>query len=123
MKIYIIDDDLEFAEVVSELIVRLYPRQCEIQFFTNAVQAINAMDGEGPDLIFLDVLLDGPDGFTLLNEMQSYPDLAKVPVVLLTSLKLDRANLRQYGVVGVLSKTEMVPEQLNELLVKYGGDE
>jgi len=126
MKIFIVDDDIEFSEVVKEMILRGAKDDnkkddgaIKIQHFTNAIEAINATSEQVPDLIFLDVLLDGPDGFTLLNEMQSYGDLAKVPVVLLTSLDFAGKDLSRYGVVEILNKSEMVPEQVHALIAKY----
>lgn len=120
MKIFIVDDDLEFAEVVKDLILVVHAENYEIKLFTNAIETINAMVDEVPDLIFLDVLLDGPDGFTLLNEMQSYEDLAKVPVVLMTSLDFGGRDLSRYGVVATLNKSEMTPEQISTILEDYG---
>ena len=124
MKIFIIDDDLEFASVVGDLILKdaQYSRksrdEIEIRHFTNALEAINATADEVPDLILLDILLDGPDGFTFLNEMQSYEDLAKVPIILMTSLNMTGKDLSRYGVVGVLNKSEMTPEQMTNLIMK-----
>jgi len=120
MKIFIVDDDLEFAEVVKDLILVVHAKNYEIKLFTNAIETINAMADEVPDLIFLDVLLDGPDGFTLLNEMQSYEDLAKVPVILMTSLDFGGRDLSRYGVVATLNKSEMTPEQISTILEDYG---
>jgi len=121
MKIFIIDDDREFSNVVEEMILRgVGSVEIKIQHFTNAIAAINATAEDVPDLIFLDVLLDGPDGFTFLNEMQSYEDLAQVPVVLLTSLDFTGRDLKRYGVVSILNKSEMTPEQINKLVEQYG---
>ena len=125
MKIFIIDDDLEFANVVGDLILKGVqdsgaPRdEIKVQHFTNALEAINATASEVPDLILLDILLDGPDGFTFLNEMQSYEDLAKVPIILMTSLNMAGKDLSRYGVVGVLNKSEMTPEQMNSLILRF----
>jgi len=117
MNIFIVDDDLEFSEVVAGMLVHVAGESSlQVRYFTNAIEAINATSEEVPDLIFLDVLLDGPDGFTLLNEMQSYEDLAKVPVVLMTSLEFAEQDLSRYGVVAILNKSEMVPEQLSEII-------
>ena len=125
MKIFIIDDDLEFANVVEDLILKgmqdsgASRDEIKVQHFTNALEAINATTSEVPDLILLDILLDGPDGFTFLNEMQSYEDLAKVPIILMTSLNMAGKDLSRYGVVGVLNKSEMTPEQMNSLILRF----
>ena len=70
-------------------------------------------------MVFLDILLDGPDGFTFLNEMASYTDTAKVPIVVVTSLDLAGNDLTSYGVVGVLQKDRMVPREIREYAERY----
>ena len=67
-----------------------------------------------PDLILLDVLLDGPDGFTLLHELSSYDDTAKIPIILATSLRLNLADLSVYNVKNILYKDIMTPVDIAE---------
>lgn len=113
--IYVIDDDRVMAECIA--------RMCggvETRMFTNAIEAMAAIaDGEMPNLIFLDVLLTGPDGFTMLHEMVSYEDTARVPVVLVTSLDMSGRDLSTYGVVGVLEKEEMRPDDIVKYVRRY----
>ncbi|MBO4812943.1 response regulator [Candidatus Saccharibacteria bacterium] len=112
--IFVIDDD----EIMAECIARW--AKGEVKKFTNAIEAMNAIsDGVLPDMIFLDILLDGPDGFTFLNEMVSYDDTAKIPVVVVSSLDLSKYNLAEYGVVKVLSKDTMVPADIKECVDEY----
>ena len=111
--IYIIDDD----DIMAECIARAVDAPARI--FSNAIEAINAIDDEFPDLIFLDILLDGPDGFTFLNELASYQDTAKIPIVIVTSLDLSGRNLEQYGVVGILSKDDMTPKEIKAYVDQY----
>lgn len=113
MLAYIIDDD----EIFAECLARYLPEDFEVRKFRNVIEAISAMDEEMPDIVFLDVLLDGPDGFTLLNEMASYSDTAKVPIAIVSSLEIaDSAELKDYGVIKVLNKAEMTPESVKECL-------
>ena len=72
-------------------------------------------------LIFLDIMLDGPDGFTFLNELVSYTDTAKIPIVIVSSLDFDNVDLSIYGVVGVLNKDTMVPEDIKRYAKEYCG--
>ena len=114
--IFVIDDDKVMGECVA--------RACreDVRLFTNAIEAMEILsDGMMPDLIFLDILLDGPDGFTFLNEMASYSDTAKIPVVVVTSLDLGEQDLSVYGVVGILSKETMRPEEVREYVEEYVG--
>lgn len=113
--IYVIDDD----EVMAGCIARAC-RGHKTRIFGSAIAAMKGIsDGELPELIFLDVLLTGPDGFTLLNELVSYSDTAKIPVVIVSSLDLKEQDLAQYGVVGILNKDEMLPEEINEYAKRY----
>ena len=45
-------------------------------------------------MIFLDILLTGPDGFTFLNELISYSDTAKIPIVIVSSLDFSGKDLK-----------------------------
>ena len=116
--IYVIDDD----EIMADCIVQACGEVDQIYVFSNAIEAVKAIDETGvPDLIFLDILLDGPDGFTLLNELASYDDTAKIPVVVVSSLDLTKQDLKAYGVVGVLDKSVMVPSEIKRYVEKYNG--
>ena len=112
--IYVIDDD----EIMAGCIARAISGTVKV--FSNAIEAMSEIsNGEIPDLIFLDILLDGPDGFTFLNELVSYDDTAKIPIVVVSSLKFDESQLGVYGVVGVLSKEKMRPEDIRRYEDEY----
>ena len=113
MLAYIIDDDKIFAECLERFLraaAKDVP-QLMTKHFSNVIDAVAEMNEDVPDVIFLDVLLDGPDGFTLLNEMASYDDTARVPIVIVSSLDI-RQDLKDYGVVAVLDKATMTPEDV-----------
>lgn len=113
--IYVIDDD----EIMAECIARACEGVDEVRTFSNGIAAVQALDEEMPQVIFLDIMLDGPDGFTLLNELASYEDTAKVPVVVVTSLDLAGRDLRDYGVVGILDKSTMTPQEIEDYAWEY----
>ena len=114
--IFVVDDD----KVMGGCVARACGGSDEARVFTNGIEAMEAIsEGEVPRLIFLDILLDGPDGFTFLNELVSYSDTAKIPVVVATSLDLSGQDLSAYGVVGVLSKETMRPEEVREYVEQY----
>lgn len=132
--IYVIDDDEIMAECIAracktkglkkvdqirdKVIDRSSER--EVRMFTNGIEAMAAISGgELPKLIFLDILLDGPDGFTLLHELVSYADTAQVPVVVVSSLELPAEELTPYGVVGVINKDKMTPREVREYVARY----
>ena len=112
--IFVIDDDAVMAGCMA--------RACggNAKIFTNAVLAMEDIArGVLPDLIFLDILLDGPDGFTFLNELVSYDDTAKIPIVVVSSLDYEKVDLSEYGVVGFLSKEKMRPKEIKDYVERY----
>lgn len=117
--IFVIDDDVVMARCVARAVRKAGE---EVKIFTNAIEAMAAVDEGAPKMILMEILLTGPDGFAFLNELISYPDTAKIPVVIISGLDFSRAELRAYNVVGVLKKEEMRPEEITELVRKYAGD-
>ena len=107
------------AKNIDQLAANTANTEHTIEHYKNAIDAINSLSDPLPALIFLDILLPGPDGFTFLNELVSYPDTAQIPVVLVTSLNLPKDNLQEYGVVGILNKETMKPSDVEKYAERY----
>ena len=116
--IYVVDSDPIMAECVARAC-----GGCDARIMTDAVAAVQALAEGVPDLIFLEIMLVGPDGFTLLNELVSYEDTAKVPVVIVTGLDLAGRDLSDYGVVKVLDKSKMKPADIRRCVERFTGVE
>lgn len=110
---FILEDDPIFARLFSKSLRRAFPNTT-ISTFENAIDAINALpDGcTPPSVIILDVLLTGPDGFTFLNEIASYPDLSNIPIIIVSSLNFPMQTLESYNVKKILNKATMTPQDL-----------
>lgn len=110
--IFIIEDDPDFAEIYQKHLTRYFP-EIPQQVFYNAIEANAAFselsEEELPSLIILDILLTGPDGFTLLNELLSYPETSQIPVLLISSLNLGGISLQAYNVRAILNKETFTP--------------
>lgn len=123
--VYVIEDDPTMADVIA-LAARstvLFDENGQethpgVQVFNDAVEPMSEIDKALPDVILLDVLLSGPDGFTFLNELISYHDTAKIPVVLITSLDMSKHDLEHYGVFRTLNKAEMTPEDIRDAVLE-----
>ena len=113
--IFIIEDDPDFAEIYQKHLKRNFPEN-PLQIFYNAIEANAAFselsEEELPALIILDVLLTGPDGFTLLNELLSYPETSQISVLLISSLNLGQMSLQAYNVRAILNKETFTPADL-----------
>ena len=115
--IYVIEDDKLMADCIISAVQSV--SKVEVKHFSDVVTAVQALENGVPDLIFLDILLTGPDGFTFLNELVSYSDTARIPVVIASSLDFGDKDLSGYGVVGVLSKEKMIPEDIKKYVGEY----
>jgi CheY-like chemotaxis protein len=80
---------------------------------------MSAIDEELPKLIFLDILLDGPDGFTFLNELASYSDTAKIPIIIVSSIDISGKDLSSYGVVKIVNKEKMTPAEIKSYVNEF----
>ena len=52
----------------------------------NGQQALDAVAQEKPDLILLDLMMPGIDGFEVLRRLRANPDIADIQVVILSAL-------------------------------------
>jgi signal transduction histidine kinase/CheY-like chemotaxis protein/flagellin-specific chaperone FliS len=82
-QILVIDDD----ENVQDLMQRLLSREgFRVIGATNGAKGIQLAKEFKPDVITLDVLMPGQDGWSVLNQLKSDPDLARIPVVMQSML-------------------------------------
>ena len=109
--VYILEDD----EIMGDLFSKYLNGIADVKMFSDAISAISEISEDKPALIFLDILLTGPDGFTFLNEIVSYEDTAKIPVVIVSSLDLKTENLKNYNVVKILKKEELLPDDIKNI--------
>ncbi len=114
--ILVVEDDRGWEAYYWRLL-----RGYELVFCHDGIAAINEMDIAVPDLVILDVLLTGPTGFAVLNEMRSYPELAEVPVAIISSVAIKEELAQQYGVVATFDKGELEPADILALAKEYDG--
>jgi DNA-binding response OmpR family regulator len=112
--IFVLEDDRGWESYYRRIL-----KDKDLRFYRDGIAAIAGMDEEVPDLVILDVLLTGPTGFAVLNEMRSYPELMNVPVAIVSSVSIATDIAEKYGVVAVLDKGKMRPEELKELVGRY----
>ena len=78
-----------------------------------------AAERHRPDLILLDVMMPGINGFEVYERLQQHPCLRAIPVLMLTALA-QRAEMEravEMGVAGYLTK----PFEPNDLLAAIAG--
>ena len=77
-----IDDDAGISEVLA---AGLYLQGFESIKASNGRQALELLKTEKPDVVVLDVMMPGLDGFQICRTLKETPETSKLPVVFLTA--------------------------------------
>lgn len=112
-KIMWVEDD----EFLSDIIARKFSAQgCLLVHTTNGEEAINVLKKEIPDLILLDILLPGIDGFEILRQIKSDSKTQNIPVILLSNLgqKADVEKGKHLGAERFLIKATVTLDEIVE---------
>jgi DNA-binding response OmpR family regulator len=81
-RILIIDDEIEFAEMVK---MRLEANRYIVETAANGEEGLKKIQAQMPNLILLDVMMPGLDGYEVLRRLRHDPKMRHVPVVMLTA--------------------------------------
>ena len=90
---------------------------------SNGDEAIALLNRTPPDIVLADVGMPGPSGYDIAQHIKDTPNLAHIPVVLLTGAfePIDQAKATAVGCDGVLAKPfepQLVIGRVKELLAK-----
>jgi signal transduction histidine kinase len=91
MRLLLVDDD---PRQVAVLRAHLGPLDHTLLTASGGAEALLLLEGEAVDLVLLDLRMPGIDGIDVLHHIRARPELARLPVVLITSLHERGARLR-----------------------------
>ena len=90
-RILIVDD---LVPNIRLLEVKLTAEYYDVLTATNGEDALEIARNEKLDLILLDALMPGMDGFEVCRQMKADTNLAHIPVIMLTALEESRNRVR-----------------------------
>jgi signal transduction histidine kinase len=90
--VLIVDDERRNAELLK---VMLTPEGYTFLTATNGEDALGLLAEHKPDLILLDVMMPGMDGYQVVGKIKENPATRNIPVIMLTAL--DDRNSRMLG--------------------------
>jgi CheY-like chemotaxis protein len=109
--VLLVDDEFALTDTLKEF---LEDEGYAVECAGNGQEALQAMERRVPDLVVSDMMMPLVDGYALLREMRSRPNLKSVPVLLTSSVSsrtvLSRDALLEFS--GFLQK----PFKLNAFL-------
>lgn len=111
--ILVIEDD----DIVARTIERsLRGDDFRVTLTNSGVEGLKAARRRPPDMVILDVIMPGMDGYTVCREMRADPLLAEVPILFLTAKVKDEDKITGFsaGADDYLSK----PFNIDELILR-----
>jgi len=81
-KILIIDDDVDTLKLVG---LMLQKQSYQIVAANNGLQGLEQAENENPDLILLDVMMPGMDGYEVARRLRANPLTANTPILMFTA--------------------------------------
>jgi two-component system phosphate regulon response regulator PhoB len=102
-RILVVEDERDIAALVA---YHLTKEGYRVRTTEGGEEALEAVSAEKPDLIVLDLMLPGFSGYEVLQELRRRPEMADVPVVVLTARRdeADRVKGLELGADDYVTK-------------------
>lgn len=108
--VLVVDDAPEIVSVLGALLEPHY----RVRVATSGARALQVAASEPqPDLILLDILMPGMDGYAVLEQLHAHPELRDVPVIFITAL--DEAENEEHGLA--LGAVDYIPKPVQPAIV------
>lgn len=112
-KILVIEDDKFLRELIAR---KLREENYEVAEAFDGEEGIKKVKEERPDLILLDLILPGIDGFEVLEKIGQDPQISEIPVIILSNLgqRDDIERGLKLGAIDYLVKAHFTPGEIIE---------
>jgi DNA-binding response OmpR family regulator len=112
-KVLIIEDDQFLRELIGQKLIR---EGYEVVEAVDGEKGLDSVKKSSPNLVLLDLILPGIDGFEVLTEIKKDPNLSAIPVIILSNLgQRDEVEKGlKMGATDYLIKAHFTPAQIIE---------
>ncbi len=110
-KILVVEDDVFLREMITR---KLLLEKFEVVPANDGEEGIEKAKKEKPDLVLLDLILPGIQGYEVLSKIKEDKATAKVPVIILSNLgqKEEVEKGLKMGAVDFLIKANFDPDEI-----------
>jgi signal transduction histidine kinase/DNA-binding response OmpR family regulator len=112
--VLVIDDDPNARDLISRVLLR---EGLQVECAANGEEGLQRAGTLHPDIIILDVLMPGMDGWAVLAALRARPDMADVPIIMATIVE-DQARGFALGATEHLLKP-LDGSRLTQILRRY----
>lgn len=109
-KILIIEDDKFLRRLIGQ---KLINEGYDILEAVDGEEGLKKVKEARPDLVLLDLILPGIDGFEVLAKLKSDPVTSVIPVIILSNLDQKEKGLKM-GAIDYLIKAHFTPGEIIE---------
>lgn len=95
-RILVVDDDPRMARILSRMI-QATGRNCKVIRAYDGQEGLREMRRRHPDLVLLDLVMPGMDGYSVLAQMQQDAELRRIPVAVITAQTRTSEEERRLG--------------------------
>jgi two-component system sensor histidine kinase/response regulator len=124
--VLVVDDNPKNVQIIALL---LHEQKYKIIIAVNGKSAIDLVERARPDLILMDVMMPGMDGFEACQIIKIKPENANIPVIFLTALSEKVNIVKGFEAGGVdyitkpFNKEELISRIKTHLELKFARDE
>ncbi len=102
-RVLIVEDNPDLVEVLM-LFLASVSRNLEITMARSGFEALEKIKDKAPDLVILDVMMPGMDGFEVISRLRRLPETERIPVMVLTGYNDAIARAKEAGAQEVMLK-------------------
>lgn len=120
-KILIVDDEVMLVELLK---IRLEDNGYDVASANDGFEGLSKAIEMSPDLIILDINMEGMDGYTMLKEVRKNDQIKSTNIIMLTASGKKRELFEKEGISDYITKpfdTEDFVSRVNEVLGKKKG--
>jgi DNA-binding response OmpR family regulator len=114
-RILIVDDEQDMVELLS---FNLRRRSYDVIVARTGTDALSKARTHLPDLVLLDLMLDGLDGLTVCEFLRRQPSTADIPVIMITALSGQIP--RVHGLLAGANEFVTKPFDVQDLMNRVG---
>lgn len=118
-KVLIADDEAYIRLLIEQTLEEFEDRGVEVLTANDGAEALQVIQAEQPDLVFLDVMMPKMNGYEVCKAVKQDPELAEIYIVILTAKgqEYDRQLGEQVGANLYMTKP-FDPDELIDLTGK-----
>jgi two-component system response regulator RpaA len=127
----VIEDD----QIVVHTIERILRKDFRVRVASSGVEGLQAARREIPDLVILDVIMPGMDGYTVCKEMRQDVLLSEIPILFLTAKTRDEDKIaglsagaddylgKPFNIEELMLRVRAILRRTQRMRSHYGGEQ